>query len=344
MRFEFTPSNHSESFNEYTRYIYQQVEIINVYKKAVLPGIITFISYIIIASFSQYYHYLFKTSLILVVVLFIVFLTAFLTIFLFKKVTKKVKNNALYADLESNFTFTIEDGYLTRENKFSTIKIAIKSFDKMQLLKESIILCYGKHSLFIPKAVLPVTQREFIKLFKTTDSKIILEDPVLEEKNQLLKDALRFIILCFLSLAVSYFVGKYDYEHNFTTYTLIMSDELESLSDNSLLYKNENLGYTIVFPESWTGKFGIEELENHINVYYLVNGVQGPSTSILFTLREEMDPPPLDKFDKISFAFDLSSTYTFWSPKEIYMNGNYKAYSEYADMFKEILNLKFRII
>ncbi len=343
MRFEFKPSEHNPCFKEYMSNIYQDIEGIKVYRNAVVPLIITLLSYIIIAMLSKYFNSILFKSIIIAVTFIIVFLITFLIRFISKNVVKRIKNNRIYSDLESNFTFIIEDGYLTRENQFSTIKIPLKSIDKIKLLREGITLCHGQQAfILVPKAVLPLDVNEFIALFKTANPQVIIEDVVIKNRNYLLKNTLFFILIAFFSIIASHFIGKYNYEHNFKTYDLITEDQMVTLMNNSFLYKNENLKYSIVFPESWSGKFGIEEKESYINVYYLENGEQGPNTNLLFTVRDEKNPPPFGEYNEGSIKFTNNTIYTLWGPKEVYMDGKSDAYSEYVKMYRELSTLSLK--
>lgn len=345
MRFEFKPSEHNSSFKEYMSNIYQDLEVFKVYKKAIWPLLITLISYSIITVLSKYFASIFFNIIFLAVILIIVFLIALIIIFTSRKIkkAKKVRNNKFYDDLESNFTFIIEDGYLTRENQFSTVKIPLENIDKIKLLKEGITLCHGKQAfILVPKAVLPVTVNEFIALFKAANPQIIIEDVVMKNRKYLLKYILFFITMCYLALAASHFIGKYNYENNFPTYNLIMENEMVTLGDNSFLYKNENLKYSIVFPESWSGKFGIEEKEDYINIYYLENGQQNSNTNLLCTVRDEENPPPFGEYIQGSAKFTNNAIYTLWSPRKVYMDDNPDAKSEYLNMYYELSTLSLK--
>ncbi|MEG2290693.1 MAG: hypothetical protein RSA29_14860 [Clostridium sp.] len=111
------------------------------------------------------------------------------------------------------------------------------------------------------------------------------------------------------------------------------------LFDNSFLYENKTLNYSIVFPKSWSGKFGVEEKEDCIDVYYLENGEQNSNTNILFTIRDRKNSPPISEYNKITYEFTDQATYILWGPKKVYMDDNSAAYSEYVEMYKEIITL-----
>lgn len=346
MKFEFTPSNHGESFKEYIRYISLDIPPSRILSKTVIPAIITLMSYVIIANFSQYFNSIINNSLILAVILIFALLIVFIVKMFYLKASRSLKNNKLYCDLESNFAFTLEDGYFIRENQFSTIKVALKEIATIRLLKQGLILSSENQQilLFIPIAVLPISVKDFIEIFKTANPKLTLENVYKKNKKQLLIKGICLIVICYLALVASHFIGKYNHDYNFKTYDLTTEDQMVTLMDNSFLYENQNLQYSIVFPESWSGKFGIEETEDYINVYYLENGEQGPNTSLLFTVRDEKNSPPFMEYNELAYKFTEPATYVLWGPKQVDMDDGSNAYLEYVELYKEIATLSLKAL
>lgn len=344
MKFEFTPSNHSSSFREYLNHLFKDTPAVKIYLKAIVPAIILITSYVIISIFSKYFNSILTNSIELAIFIIVILLMIFIIRIVYTKLCRSIKNNKLYSDLEGNFTFTIEDGYLIRENQFSTIKIALKNIATIRLLKQGLILSSRNEQifLFIPNAALPISLKEFIEIFKVANPKLTVENISKKNKHELIKQCILLIVISYLALAASHFIGRYDYEHNFPTYDLIMEDQMEKLIDNSFLYENETLKYSIVFPESWSGKFGIEENADYINVYYLQNGEQNSNTNLLFTIRDEKNSPPLSEYNKITYKFTDQTTYVLWGPKKVYIDDKSNTYSEYVEIYNEIVTLPLK--
>ncbi|WP_300381743.1 hypothetical protein, partial [Clostridium sp.] len=257
-----------------------------------------------------------------------------------RKQKKSIKNNNLYCDIESTFYFTIEDGYLIRENEFSNLKLPLNKVKDVKLLKHGLILSIEseRSSIFIPKDRLPISLEEFISLIKNENNNLI----VIEEFKRLKKLSKKIYMLLtitFISACIfSFFIAKYDYEYNFKKYDLVMGSNLIKQDNNTYLYENENLGISLAFPSKWEGKFGIEEMEDRINVYYLANGKQSNNTTLLFSIRG------LSAFWK---EIDLNiirteGLYLFTGPTKISLEKDSKEHLEYLELYKDIQNIKLR--
>ncbi|MDV4150746.1 hypothetical protein R0131_07835, partial [Clostridium sp. AL.422] len=91
----------------------------------------------------------------------------------------------------STFYFTIEDGYLIRENEFSYIKFKLNRIKEVNIMKYGLILALEnkKSLIFIPNTVLPVTLEEFISLLKAENNSLI----VIEEFKNLKKSLKKYM-------------------------------------------------------------------------------------------------------------------------------------------------------
>lgn len=341
MRFEFKPSENSISFREYLSYLTQTSPGVILYKKTILPASIIVVFSIVTFLLSEDYKAFPYMLLAIIGVLIFYILVIFLIIKISKRKQKKaIKNNKLYCDIESTFYFTIEDGYLIRENEFSNIKLNLREIKNIKILKHGLILSTedGKVSLFIPKDRLPVTVEEFVALIKEENNDLI----VIEEFKRLKKLSRKIymvLTITFISAFIfSFFIAKYDYEHNFKKYDLVMWSNLTKQDNNTYLYENENLGISLVFPSKWEGKFGIEEKDDRINVYYLANGKQSNSTNLLFSIRG------LSVFWEEIYLniIKTEELCLFIGPTKISLEEDSKEHLEYLELYKDIQNVHLR--
>lgn len=182
-----------------------------------------------------------------------------------------------------------------------------------------------------------VTLEDFISLIKEGNNNLV----VIEEFKRLKKSSKKIYIILtitfILACIFSFFIGKYDYEHNFKRYDLIMGSNLIK-EYNTYLYENENLGISLSFPSKWEGKFGIEEKDDRVNVYYLANGEQSNNTTLLFSIRG------LSAFwEEIELnIIKTEGLYLFTGPTRISLEKDSEEYLEYVDLYKDIQNIQVR--
>lgn len=337
MKFEFKPSENNISFREYLDYLTLTLPGVTIYRQTILLPCLIAIFSMVTYILSDYYIGFTYILILIIIILLFYFLIIFLIIKVIKSKKKKVlKNNNLCYDLESTFYFTVEDGYLIRENEFSTIKLQFDKIKYIKLLKGGVILTTDNEnvSIFIPKDILPVTLEEFISLLKNENNSIIVLEEFKKLKKSLKKINIILVITFILACISGFFVGKY----SFTRYDLVMGNELIKQNDNTYLYENDTLGFSLTFPSTWEGKFGIEEREDGIDVYYLVNGKQSHYTTLLFSIRG------LGVFfNNIDFnLIKNEGLYFFVGPSEIELRKDSKEHLEYLDLYKDIKNIKLR--
>lgn len=341
MRFEFKPSENSISFKEYLSYLIKTSECNTLYIKTILPASIIFIfsifTFLLIEDYKIFPYMIIGIIAALVVYILIILLIIKLVK---RKQKKSIKNNNLYCDIESTFYFIIEDGYLIRENEFSNLKLPLNKLKDVKLLKNGLILSIEgrKLSLFIPKDRLPVTVEEFIALIKEENNDLIVIEGSKRSKK-LFKKISIILTITFISACIfSFFIAKYDYEHNFKKYDLVMWSNLNKQDNNTYLYENENLGVSLVFPSKWEGKFGIEEKYDRINVYYLANGKQSNNTNLLFSIRG------LSAFWEEIYLniIRTEGLYLFTGPTKISLEKDSKEHLEYLELYKDIKNVHLR--
>lgn len=337
MKFEFKPSENIISFREYLNYLTLTLPGVTIYRQTILLPCLIAIFSLVTSILSDYYMNFTYILILIIVILLFYLLIIFLIIKVINSKKKKVlKNNNLYYDLESTFYFTIEDDYLIRENEFSNIKLQLDKIKYIKLLKGGIILTTDNEnvSIFIPKNILPVPLEEFILLIKEKNNSLIILEESKRLKNLSKKINIILAITLILGCISGFFVAKY----SFTRYDLVMENELIKQNDNTYLYENDTLGFSLTFPSTWEGKFGIEEREDGVDVYYLVNGNQSHYTTLLFSIRG------LGVFfNNINFnLIKNEGLYFFIGPTEIELIKDSKEYLEYMDLYKDIKNIKLR--
>lgn len=341
MRFSFKPSENSTSFKEYLSYLIQTSEGITLYRNTILPASVIFIFSVVTFILSEDYKIFPYMMIGIIGALVFYTLIILLVIKLTKRKQKKsIKNNKLYCDIESTFYFTIEDGYLIRENEFSNIKMPLNKVKDAKILKHGLILSIEneRSSIFIPKDSLPITLEEFISLIKEENNNLILNEEFKRLKKLSRKIYMIAIITFILACIFSFFIAKYNYEYNFKKYDLVMGSSLIKQDNKKYLYENETLGISLTFPSKWEGKFGIEEKDDRVNVYYLANGKQSNDTTLLFSVRG------ISAFWK---EIDLNIIKTeglclFLGPTKIHLEEDSKEYLEYLELYKDIENVHLR--
>lgn len=350
MRFDFKPSENNISFREYLNYLAQTLEGIILYKKTVFPA--GLIAIFCAMTFVLSKHYI-DFGLILIVLISIIILYSLIFLLIKKLIKRKdkkpLKVNKICCDSESRFYFNIEEGNLIRENEFSNIKLQLSQIKEIKILKYGLILYVeiGKISIFIPKDVLPVTLEEFILLIKEENNDLIIIEEFKKQKDLLRKTNLSLGIILILACISGFFIGKYNYDRSFTRYDLIMGSSLVKEENNTSVYENEDLGISLIFPSKWDDKFGIEEMEDSIKVYYLAKGKQSHNTTLLFEVTDltlifdGKDIKSIFNGDDFNFI-KAEGQYIFKGPTEIDLIRNSKEHLEYLELYTGIRNVKLR--
>lgn len=334
MKFEFKPSDYSLSFREYLKYLNTTSPVITLYLKTIIAPYLILAFSLITYILSEGYRYLLYL-IPFTIVISLLFLFLFLLINKLRR-KKTIKNTKLFCDIESTFYFTIEDGYLIRENEFSSIKFKLSEINNIKLLKHGLILSIenAKMSPFIPKAILPIPLEEFISLLRSENNSLIVLDEFKKLKKKSKKLYTIFIFTILLSFISSFFIGKY----NFKRYPLIPNSDLIKQNDNTYLYENEDIGISLNFPSNWENKFGIEEKPDRINVYYLANGKQSHDTTLLFSIRGLGAI-----FDNLTLnVIKTEGLYIFIGPTKIDLRNGSKEHLEYMDLYKDIEKIKIK--
>lgn len=237
MRFEFKPSEHRKSFKEYLKYASNISLVTDIYKRCIIIPVAIIIFAVVLSLLKGIYRNTLFYSIVYVIGVILVVLFVTVVALVSKLFKKKIKNNKMYCDLESKFRFIVEEGHIIRENDFSTIKIAIKSIEKIKLLKHGVIICAEgeKVDMFIPTDILPISINELINLVRYENSRVVIDETAKKEKKRLGRYYLILLIASLVAAVSSYFIDKYDYEHNFTKYDLVIQD------NHKLFYENNNL-------------------------------------------------------------------------------------------------------
>ncbi|MBT9832719.1 hypothetical protein [Clostridium baratii] len=350
MKFEFTPSKYPKSLNEFNKYLIKSFNIDKIFNMSVkvpyvIGACIALLAYLC-AKFYMYFDFVKMLFIFGPIICIIVY-------FVEKKFSKRtgtkipkiIKKNI--CDYNSTVYITIENDYLIRENKYSKIKIKLNEIGKIELLYRSVIL-YSKDKailIFIPKQCLPIELEDFIKLFKEKNNNIIINNFEKIYKKHINK------LLVFMGMAIilttffSYFVGKYIDENSFKKYDLKLENELEKVEFGESLYESENIGIRMYLPIRWNGKYGVEELNDRVNVYYLPKGVQSKETTLIFTLTKLQDLDVKEDMVNVKSVEKANGIYTFFIPKVIdTLGADSLEYIEYSNMIQDIAKMHIESI
>ena len=105
------------------------------------------------------------------------------------------------------------------------------------------------------------------------------------------------------------------------------------------IYKNEKLGFSITFPDSWKGKYTVEEKDNGIRVCYKPKvNIQDQGSGFLFTVLKNT-PDLSDQLDTVSYKMRYFKakgiTYIIGGPTDMPFDSNHPEFQTYLKMTRE---------
>jgi tetratricopeptide (TPR) repeat protein len=105
------------------------------------------------------------------------------------------------------------------------------------------------------------------------------------------------------------------------------------------IYINEKLGFSITFPDSWKGKYTIEEKDNGIRVCYKPKtNIQDQGSGFLFTVLKNT-PELSDHLDTVSdkmrYFKAKGVTYIIGGPTDMPFDSNHPEFQTYLKMTRE---------
>ncbi|STA99356.1 hypothetical protein QIT93_05665 [Clostridium baratii] len=341
MKFEFTSSKYADSSIEFMRYFNKVWNTNKLYNACIKIPYLVGACIVFIAYLCADFDYFFDKLIYLITFGIVIFSAIY---FILKKCipNKKVIKN--FYKYNSKFYFTIKEDYLIKESRYSTINIKLNKIHKIEILKKSLILFSEDNTtiIFIPKECLPVSLNEFINLFRQNNKSLIVNDYIKTYKKYLKKVTVVISLAMILTVITGYFLGKYIDENNFKVYDLKLENELKKEANGEAIYESRNLGINIYLPSNWSGKYGIEELNDRINVYYLPEGVQSSKTTLIFTLTKSQDFYEKDMILS-RLIENLNKEYKVFRPEIIdTLKPGSLAYVEYCSMIRDISKIQIK--
>lgn len=145
-------------------------------------------------------------------------------------------------------------------------------------------------------------------------------------------------------------VGSLTYEGTIEQYGRTINEKLIVIQkkdvDNTTtvtsgeLYKNDKLGFSINFPDSWKGKYTIKESDDGIRVFFKASSENPQGTGFLFGVLKKGDNLEENTFDTVSTKvryFNANSiTYVVGGPTGLSFDDKYPEYPVFYKVMKEI--------
>lgn len=145
-------------------------------------------------------------------------------------------------------------------------------------------------------------------------------------------------------------VGTFTYEGTIDQYGRTVNQKLivtaKKVVDNSStatseeVYKNEKLGFSIKFPDSWKGKYTVKESDDGIRVYFKPNNNRTTlGAGFLFGVIKKSADLDESTFDTVSYKmryFDAKGiTYVIGGPSDVNFSDTDPEYNIFQKMSKE---------
>ncbi len=162
MNFKFSPSKNEFEYREYINYRTVNTVVNKIYISCVklLGYILAFIN--IFKFFNKYKFDPNITTVILAITVTVIFI--YLLIYLLGKRTEMKKYKKEFVDIDTIYSFKIDEYKICRENKYSYIEAPLKSITKIIKIDAGLIIKLKdiREDIFIPIKSLPIEEKEFI--------------------------------------------------------------------------------------------------------------------------------------------------------------------------------------
>lgn len=315
---KYSSLKNSISIREYIKYVLDNsIEAKDYRKINYIPALIN-----IILILSAIFYILYDRNIFKILVLIILFILLYIFIgYFINKIIGKKTIIKKFSDSNSDVYIKIEDDIIICENQYGAVKFPLKKIETIHLLRYGLILAteHNKINVFIPKKELTLELSEFIDKFRKSNDKLIIVNKNESFKKKLLFMIINSISVLAISIIIGVSIGKYSYNLRYHVENLILAKDLIKTTEETKggnIYQSENHNVEIYFPKGWKNKYGIEDTEECINVYYLTNGQKDDEAMLLFKFIES---------DKVKNSEDFNI---------------YKYVTLYNDMFYEILTPK----
>ncbi|MFR4998227.1 MAG: hypothetical protein ACLUDK_13530 [Clostridium paraputrificum] len=162
MNFKFSPSKNEFKYRAYINYRTVNTVVNKIYISCVklLGYILAFIN--IFKFFNKYKFDPNITTVILAITVTVIFI--YLLIYLLGKRTEMKKYKKEFVDIDTIYSFKIDEYKICRENKYSYIEAPLKSITKIIKIDAGLIIKLKdiREDIFIPIKSLPIEEKEFI--------------------------------------------------------------------------------------------------------------------------------------------------------------------------------------
>lgn len=344
MEFNFNPIENIKSFNEFNLYNIETnlpQKYINLFLPIFIFTCIFFLNTIIFTS--QNTSFSDNIKFILGIIAIISPLIYIQLLFKEDSINNTLITNE-YSDINCTNYFLIDNNTITKKNDINSVTLLLTTISKIIILEDTLILSSHYINFFIPITSLPTDLESFISIFKNSNKNIIIKKQLSYYKKLARRNIFMLLVSILLSFLLLSFINTNFIKNNFITYNLIPANETQKL-DNSYFYKNDTLDFCIYFPQSWKDHYGIEELDNEINVYYLADGKQSTYTTLLFKLKKGREVKGTNDLYINGFTHDSKNNiYTIFTQNSNTTTNtlpkNSPQYKEYMNMLNDILTLK----
>ena len=206
MNFKFSPSKNEFEYREYINYRVSSAVVNKIYMSCVklLGYILVFIN-----VFKLFNKYKFASNITTAILLLFVGITAIVILIclLGKKIGMK-KYKKQFVDIDTIYSFKMDECTIYRENKHSYIEAPLKSITEIIKIDSGLIIKLKDISedIFIPIKSLPIEEKEFIHYIEDKNSDLEVKEYKSSSKKKLFKLCLEgyglLIIAIILGLAL----------------------------------------------------------------------------------------------------------------------------------------------
>ena len=206
MNFKFSPSKNEFEYREYINYRVSSAVVNKIYMSCVklLGYILVFIN-----VFKLFNKYKFASNITTAILLLFLGITAIVILIclLGKKIGMK-KYKKQFVDIDTIYSFKMDECTIYRENKHSYIEAPLKSITEIIKIDSGLIIKLKDISedIFIPSKSLPIEVKEFIHYIEDKNSDLEVKEYKSSSKKKLFKLCLEgyglLIIAIILGLAL----------------------------------------------------------------------------------------------------------------------------------------------
>ena len=187
MNFKFSPSENEFEYREYINYRVGSAVVNKIYMSCcvkLLGYILVFIN-----VFKLFNKYKFASNITTAILLLFLGITVIVILIclLGKKIGMKYKKQ--FVDIDTIYSFKVDENKICRENKYSYIEAPLKSITEIIKIHSGLIIKLRdiKEDIFIPSKSLPIEVKEFIHYIEGKNSELEVNEYRGSSKNNFLR-------------------------------------------------------------------------------------------------------------------------------------------------------------